>query len=55
MEYFGIFLRWVTGLHERNTSIFDIDTSSHVVRSQFIEVYSESAVAEFVPFGGRHG
>jgi hypothetical protein len=51
MEYFGILLRWVTSCHEGNTSVFDVDTSSHVVRCEFIEVYSESAGAEFISLG----
>jgi hypothetical protein len=53
MEYFGILLSWITGWHEGNTCVFDVDTSSHVVRSDFIDLHSESAVTEFVSFWGR--
>jgi hypothetical protein len=53
MVFFGILTAMGYWWHEGSTSVFDFDTSSHVVRSEFIELYSESAVAEFVSFGSR--
>jgi hypothetical protein len=52
MEFFRIRTAMCCCWYEGTTSVFDVNTSSPVVRSQFIELYSESAVAEFVSFGG---